>query len=81
MDETKQVTKPDCYKCVYRGKLIGDAHSQCRHPDALMRGGGNKLGVKGDSHGISRGWFFWPVNFDPVWLVECEGYTPKEAKK
>ena len=24
--------KPDCYKCTYRGKVPGDAHSRCNHP-------------------------------------------------
>lgn len=24
--------KPDCYKCVYRGVIPGDAHSCCNHP-------------------------------------------------
>ena len=24
--------KPNCYKCVYRGTLPGDAHSCCKHP-------------------------------------------------
>ena len=25
-------TKPNCYKCIYRGDLVGDAHSSCKHP-------------------------------------------------
>ncbi len=25
-------TKPDCYKCKWRGDLAGDAHSCCKHP-------------------------------------------------
>jgi len=25
------------------------------------------------------GWFYWPINFDPVWLLECNGHTPKET--
>jgi len=26
------MSKPDCYKCKYRGTIPGDAHSCCRHP-------------------------------------------------
>ena len=26
------MTKPDCYKCKYRGNVPGDAHSCCNHP-------------------------------------------------
>lgn len=24
--------KPDCYKCEWRGKVCGSAHSSCNHP-------------------------------------------------
>ncbi len=30
--------------------------------------------------GIRRGWFIWPVNFDPVWLERCDGYAAKDAQ-
>ena len=30
--------------------------------------------VKGNSHGISHGWFNHPFNFDPTWLDECSGF-------
>ena len=59
---------PDCYKCIHRHLLIGDAHSAC---DAL------KAKVKGDRHGIKNGWFFWPINFDPVWLESCNSFETK----
>ncbi len=36
------------------------------------------LKVKGDSHGIRNGWFCHPLNFDPVWLEECNGFEKKE---
>jgi hypothetical protein len=39
----------------------------------------NELGVKGNSHGINNGWFNWPLNFDPIWLEECKGFTPKSG--
>ncbi|MFA7521060.1 hypothetical protein [Shewanella sp.] len=25
--------KPDCYKCIYRGEVVGSAHSCCKHPN------------------------------------------------
>jgi len=34
--------------------------------------------VTGNEHGIRMGWFFWPVNFDPTWLVSCDGFALKE---
>ena len=38
----------------------------------------NEIGVTGSQHGINRGWFMWPFNFDPVWLLTCNGHTEKE---
>jgi hypothetical protein len=39
------------------------------------------LNIKEDSHGIRHGWFIWPANFDPTWLISCEGFTAKEEAK
>ena len=36
------------------------------------------LNIRGNAHGIARGWFNWPYNFDPVWLENCDGFTEKE---
>ena len=40
-----------------------------------------KLKIKGSLTGIKRGWFNWPMNFDPVWLEECNGFSEEEIKK
>ena len=61
-------TKPDCYKCRYRGSIPGDAHSACANRSAS---------VTGNKHGIAHGWFAWPYNFDPTWLVSCDGFDPQ----
>jgi len=61
--------KPDCYKCKYIGEVAGSAHSKC---------GNYKASVKGDPYGIKSGWFFWPLNFDPTWLEECDGFEEEE---
>lgn len=37
------------------------------------------LNVKGDPHGIQNGWFNWPFSYDPVWLISCDGFDPKET--
>ncbi len=85
--------KPDCLVCKHRRKVPGDAHSLCAHPAvggdadyvesimAMVSGGTQKaadtLGIKANYHGISRGWFHWPSNFDPTWLEECNGYEQR----
>lgn len=38
------------------------------------------LGIQGNAHGIKKGWFNWPWNFDPVWLDSCSGFEPKEPE-
>lgn len=48
---------------------------------APFQAGAKKLNIKGNPHGIKKGWFIWPVNFDPVWLENCDGFTQKEKPK
>lgn len=62
------MAKPNCYDCVYRGEIPGDCHSSCANFSA---------NTSGDLHGIRKGWFVWPFNFDPVWLVSCDGFKAK----
>ena len=96
------MSKPNCYKCVHRGTVPGDAHSSCKHPlnkdslndpmlsiFAIFASVGREspmqastgLNVKGNPHGVRKGWFNWPWNFDPVWLETCDGFEAKEETK
>lgn len=38
------------------------------------------LRITASVYGISRGWFIWPVNFDPTWLETCNGFSPRTPK-
>lgn len=60
-----------CYDCKYRCNVPGDTHSSCSNKVAY---------VIGDEHGISKGWFLFPFNFDPIWLRYCDGFQAKEEK-
>jgi hypothetical protein len=73
MEETKNV-KPNCYKCVHKMEVPGSRHSRCNNFEA---------NVIGNPNGIKRGWFNWPLNFDPTWLQSCDGFSdnPKDKKK
>ena len=31
-----------------------------------------------DPHGVKNGWANWPLDFDPVWVNKCNGFTEKE---
>jgi hypothetical protein len=87
MKSTDTIVKPNCYECKYRGTVPGDAHSCCNYPGNktglldMFQNSENvkKLNIKGHAHGILSGWFMWPVNFDPVWLENCDGFTAKEV--
>lgn len=73
---------PNCYDCKHRRDVPGDAHSQCAHPSivspSMIGDAIRRLNVTGDIHGIRHGWFFWPFNFDPVWLKTCDGFEPRK---
>lgn len=76
---------PNCYLCRHRRPIPGDEHSFCTHPEsnpialiaimthhvAVFKTG---LRVAGDPYGIQSGWFLWPMNYDPLWLTECNGF-------
>lgn len=94
MNET---TTPNCYECEYRGTVPGDAHSCCNHPRVLTgsklyeglvdtlagrhNAAAKELGIEAHPHGVERGWFLWPANFDPTWLLSCNGFKAAEEKK
>ena len=63
----------ECYHCKYKKEVPGNAHIKCTNPDKTM---------KGNLHGIDRGWFMYPLLFDPVWkLQECKNYELAEEVK
>jgi hypothetical protein len=49
--------------------LVGD-------PDKI-REAAIKLQIEADHHGVRSGWFMWPANFDPCWLINCDGFIEK----
>lgn len=84
---------PDCYRCKHQHSIPGDAHIQCVHPEVKQNqnpfaamadtlAGKNdeaikKLNIKANPIGVKKGWFLWPGNFDPVWLISCNGFEAK----
>lgn len=59
----------ECYKCAYKRDIPGDCHVQCIRPD---------LSIRGSQWAISHGWFFYPLNFDPVWKEKmCANFEEK----
>ena len=40
-----------------------------------------EMNIKAEPHGIRKGWFNFPWNFDPIWLLNCDGYKPKKKRR
>lgn len=51
-----------------------------RLPPIKVEGAGI-INVRGSAYGIKKGWFQWPLNFDPSWLEFCDGFEVKEGKE
>ncbi|MCP4988383.1 MAG: hypothetical protein GY928_20725 [Colwellia sp.] len=61
--------KPDCHNCYHKYHVLGFARIGCANPEAK---------IKGSARATSEGWFSWPSNFDPVWLLECNGFKKQQ---
>jgi hypothetical protein len=47
-----------------------------QHLDSIFE----PLNIQANEYGVKKGWFCWPVNFDPVWLENCDGFSEKVNK-
>ena len=66
-----------CYKCGYKGNIPGDAHIRCKFDWERA----TLPMPKGNPHGIKNGWWMFPVNFDPVWMLgKCPVFGTKLSK-
>lgn len=53
----------DCHHCVHSRSVAGNAHLLCTRPCAE---------ITGNPYGIQKGWFNFPMLFDPTWhSSEC----------
>ena len=64
--------KNNCYNCAYRGKVAGSSHSKCH-----FKWSKSELSPpKANAHGIDKGWYIFPLNYDPVWQQEpCKAHS------
>ncbi len=76
----------DCYSCRHVGTVPGSAHVCCNHPKvgnsstdpvsaiiAMFDGRADELGIKMNPHGVKCGWCSWPIEFDSIWIENCNG--------
>ena len=70
MENEQQIIK-ECWKCAHKRVVPGNCHIQCVKPDHNMTG---------NDHGIRRGWFMYPLLFDPVWKTKlCSNFESIES--
>lgn len=63
-----------CYSCFYRRVVPGSVHTKCLAPWK-----NNLEHPQADDWPKERGWWTFPLNFDPVWMkTECKRFKPKE---
>jgi len=66
--DSGQKPQTSCWDCKHARANPGTHHILCAKPCAS---------VAGNPHGIERGWFMYPFNFDPVWRSnECANHEP-----
>lgn len=69
-EATPTELKQECDKCQNRQPIPGDNHIMCLDPDPDM---------VGNDHGVKKGWFNYPVCFDPIWKMRrCRHFKPKD---
>ncbi len=39
-----------------------------------------KANVRANEEAINKGFFIWPISFDPMYLVDCDGFEEKNKK-
>ena len=62
----------ECRTCANKIDNSWTHHIGCSKPDPNM---------SGNPHGISHGWFFYPLNFDPCWKEKaCANYEEFKPK-
>jgi hypothetical protein len=61
-----------CYKCIHKREVPGNAHILCAKPDPAMTV---------DEYGVRKGWCYYPLLFDPVWLTKpCSNFEARKGE-
>lgn len=58
--------RTECLSCTNKKEVPGNSHIACDDPDIEM---------VGSSMAFQKGWFFYPLLFDPAWKERlCKNY-------
>lgn len=65
--------RTECWDCKHKRDNSWTNHIACANPSIEVLRNGN-------AHGKKNGWFFYPLNFDPVWKdTFCPNYESAES--
>lgn len=68
----------NCWNCAYKRNIPGNAHISCHFNFKKAE----LLPPLASQHGIDKGWYMFPVNFDPRWQTEeCKGHAQEVDKE
>jgi len=70
-----QCNHPKATIACLRDAKLGTAETDRGTLDVVIFPSGESLLVVGELYGYEQGWFHWPMNFDPGWLLGCTGYA------
>jgi len=59
-------TKSQCWRCAYKAAVPGSCHIRCVYNWAKSE----HRPPRGKEYGIDSGWYYFPLNYDPVWMID-----------
>lgn len=70
-----------CYQAVMDDPISGLLTHLAPRVGPIALDGEGMIKVVGHPTGIKNGWFSHPFNFDPTWLISCDGFEAREEVK
>jgi len=58
--------------CAHLRDCVGSAHKRCNCFEAK---------VIASAWGVSQNWCNWPLNFDPIWIEECDSFSDDDEHR
>lgn len=77
MKDEQAKPKKTCHQCIHRRSVPGDSHSMCSFSWEQSK----HFPPEGNPHGIKKGWWMFPFNYDPIWMMgECKEFNDGREK-
>ena len=63
------------------GQVLSMFNGRILTPEFSLKDMVQKFDIIANTHGIQKGWFNWPWNFDPLWLINCNRFEEQDENK